>query len=153
VDVLDLDLGHVAQLTANENSAVALQGIFLGAHEGGAKSLDTLVDAVYPGLEGRGFRDTLVARNAVNVAFAFGAPGAEFVAQEKITDASNTEGGFEGFAVEVGQMGTVWAAADINHHLDAMQPEQLEEMFQRVIRVADGEQLGIHVSKMVAHIL
>lgn len=148
-----LDLGHVAQVTADQDGAVALKRVFLGAHKGGTKFLDALGDAVHAGLEGRGFGDPFITGDAVNVAVALGAAGAEFVAEEQVADAGGAEGGFERFAIELGKAGAVRTAAHVNQDLDAMLPEQLEEMSQRVVRVANGEKLGLHVSKKVAQIL
>jgi hypothetical protein len=147
------DAGGLAQVAANQDGAVALEGVFFGAHEGQAKPRDTLNNAPQAGLEGWGIRNEIVTGNTVNVAVAFGAAGTEFIPEEKIADAGGAKGSLERLTVELWEPGAVRAAADINQNLDTMQPEQLEEILQGVVRVADGKELGLHDSNVVAQIL
>jgi hypothetical protein len=128
---------------------VAFEGVFFGAHEGRSEFLNAFDYTVKARLERGSFCDAIVTSNAVNVAFAFGAARAKFVTQEKVADVGGSERGFEGPTIELGQPCAIRVAADIDKDQDAMHLKQPEEMFQRVVRVADSEEFGLHVSNRV----
>lgn len=116
--------------------------VLLAAHDGDAKSADAGFEALDAGQERGRFREAPIEDVAVRVVkvAAFG-PAAEFFAQKQILDAGLLEGLLQLFAREVGDIGGIGRGAHIRDDLNVMLLQEGEKPVQRVIRVADGEQM------------
>ena len=128
-----------AKVTANENEAVAGEGVFFAAHQGNAVGLDAATKALNTLQKQRQGNDAIVARLAGDVTFPFGAASAQFMAQEDVMEVMLSEDAFERFTIELRVELTVGLGTDIGDGGDAVLRQKLEKTGELVVGVTDGK--------------
>jgi hypothetical protein len=78
------DVQVVAELAANQDGAMAFQGVFFRTHQGHAKPRHAQPDTIQSGAKCRRPRNAVISGDPVNVALTLGTPRAEFVAEKHI---------------------------------------------------------------------
>lgn len=132
------DFGKSGGVARDQDGAVAIEGIFLGAHQGQGRGDTVLFQAGESGAKGLCLGDAVVVYLAADVAIALVAAGAELPAEENIADVGDFESALEGVAVKPGRMLAVGLRADVSDLVDAMLLQEFEETRELVGGMADG---------------
>jgi hypothetical protein len=143
----------VQERGADHQEAMALQGIFFGAHEG---------SDVGPGegesaIEAFGEIGGAAARSVINVPVfpidaGIGGPAAQTFTEEFVANSGRRKIAFERLAIELRKTKTGGAAADIAKSSDAVSGQDGQKIGNFEIGMADGEKMiglggvGIHES-------
>jgi hypothetical protein len=120
-----------AQMARNQQSAVAVQRLALGAHEGDAMTRGALAQPVEAVAEG-------VSRRDLGMADAR-ALAAQLRAKEHIDDAGRAQAFRQRLAVELRIEARIRRRAYIGQRGDPVLAEQIEEALDRMVGMPDGE--------------
>lgn len=127
-DVVDGD-GEAAEGAGDEEAAVAVVGVLLGAEEADAGvgcSGEEVLDAAL--VEGLGFDEVVVELAVSVVALAGLGAAAEGVAEEEVANRGGGDGALEGLAGEVRGEAAYRLAADVDERFDFVLLEKGEEL-------------------------
>src|SRR6266566_5569389 len=141
-DVLDVEAA--AHVAADEDGAVAFERVFLGTEQSEAKLFGASSQPLDTAQKSGGLGDQVVAGDAIDVAFALRAPGAQRFAHGSVVDLRAAEAEFEDWLAELGKPRAERGAANISEGTDVVKLEQLQEVLPGVHRVTDSEELWLH---------
>jgi hypothetical protein len=147
------DIHVIAELAADQDRTVTFQRVLFRTHQCQTKTSDTGLHALQTSAKCRRPRNEVVAGDAINVALTLGTARSEFVSKKNITDVCSPKRTIQNIPVELGKSGTVGTASHIADGFDPMPQQQFQELLPGLRRMADGEDLGFHGSKIVAQIL
>ena len=123
----------------DQKGAVAVGRIFLGAEDGDAELLHAGFWAGDALEEEFGFGDAVIEYVAFSVVVlvAFGA-AAEFAAEVELLEAVGSERLFQGGLIEVRGVVGIGLRAGVDDYFDLVGFEELEEVFDGMVGLADG---------------
>ncbi len=124
--------------TADQPSPVALAGVFFAAEQGGAGSGGPVEQMRERLLERRPLRQAIVKNVTFRVVeSSIFRPAAQNMTKKKIRKALGAEVAFENLAVVLDGVAGIGARTHVDDKPDRKAAEQLEEVLQLVVRVAD----------------
>jgi hypothetical protein len=139
----NVDWGDAAfqERRADHQESMALQGIFLGAHEGGsadAREGEGALEALdkIQGVTARG----VVDKPVFAVDARIGGPAAQSCTEKFVANSGWGKGVFEWLAIELRKTKTGGTAADITKNPDAVSGKNSEKIGNFEIRMADSEE-------------
>ncbi len=133
----------IEQDAADQQSPVALRGIFLGAQHGHIVFADTALKTRQTFPKTWRCRNSIVEDVTLVIIklIAFGAP-AQFPAQKQIPNACGGERRLQVFLVELGGVFRIRLRPRIHHDLNTLRLQQAEKVIHSMVGMPDGEDTG-----------
>jgi hypothetical protein len=127
---------------------MALQGVFLCAHQSDVCRARQHQRAINPRAKIRGLSAFFVIYDAVLVISAgIGRTAAESFAEKFVLDFRRRKAGFERLAIELREPQTAWAAANIADDFYFMSQENFQKAVQFETRMSDGKERSVGVRR------
>lgn len=125
--------------------------VFFTAHNGRTPPSDVIGQARNPGLVEALLRDTRIADlSMLVITDRLRRATAERCSSEDVPDLSCLGFILQRFAVELWGVPAIWRAPYIDQHLDVILTKEVNEVFNRLVTVSDGEKcLGFHYSHLL----
>ena len=150
-DVLRVDAA-LEQRAAHEDRAMTVERIALRAEQRDAPALRGRRDALEPLREPRRSREALVVDAAVDDARGIVRARAELLADERIRDAGGLERRAQALRAELWSKATNGVRTHVGDFGDAVRAQQLEELLERMVRVADRADVG-HRARLSSNVV